>query len=178
MSSPPTIDGFEFVASGATRSGRWPLRDLPRLHSSLVALDGELDYGLQGTRDPMGRRALQLTLRGVLKLSCQRCLETMDFALDVNALLVLATSEAEIEAERAKRAGIQAELAAERTRRERLQARVASTPGELPYDPGRREVTVLIVKMASVIAIRPSVLTIVPGRAHSSFTFSPAISSF
>ncbi len=61
--------------------------------------------------------------------------------------------EAEIEAERAKRAGIQAELAAERTRRERLQARVASTPGELPYDPGRREVTVLIVKMASVIAI-------------------------
>ncbi len=99
MSSPPTIDGFEFVASGATRSGRWPLRDLPRLHSSLVALDGELDYGLQGTRDPMGRRALQLTLRGVLKLSCQRCLETMDFALDVNALLVLATSEAEIEAD-------------------------------------------------------------------------------
>jgi len=99
MSSQPYIDGFDFVASGATRTGRWPLRDLPRLHSSLAALDGELEYTLHGTRDPMGRRALQLKLHGVLKLGCQRCLETMDFPLDVDALLVLATSEAEIDAD-------------------------------------------------------------------------------
>ncbi len=99
MSTQPYIDGFDFVASGATRSGRWPLRDLPRLHSSLAALDGELAYTLHGTRDPMGRRALQLKLQGVLKLSCQRCLETMDFVLDIDTLLVLASSEAEIEAD-------------------------------------------------------------------------------
>ena len=99
MSTQPYIDGFEFVATGASRAGRWPLRDLPRLQSSLAAVEGELDYALRGTHDAMGRRALQLKLRGVLKLSCQRCLETMDFPLDVNAVLVLATSEAEIDAD-------------------------------------------------------------------------------
>ncbi|KPK07027.1 MAG: hypothetical protein AMJ64_07735 [Betaproteobacteria bacterium SG8_39] len=99
MSQQPYIDGFEFAASGGARAGRWPLRDLPRLRSSLAALDGELEYALRGTHDPMGRRALQLKLRGVLKLSCQRCLETMDFPLDVDAMLVLATSEAEIDAD-------------------------------------------------------------------------------
>jgi uncharacterized protein len=99
MSSQPYIDGFEFVATGATRAGRWPLSELPRLQSSLAAVDGALEYRLHGTHDAMGRRALQLTLRGVLKLSCQRCLETMDFPLEVDAMLVLASSEAEIDAD-------------------------------------------------------------------------------
>jgi uncharacterized protein len=99
MSQQPYIDGFEFAASGGARTGRWPLRDLPRLQSSLAGVDGELEYALHGTHDPMGRRALQLRLRGVLRLRCQRCLEVMDFPLDVDAMLVLATSEAEIDAD-------------------------------------------------------------------------------
>lgn len=99
MSQQPTIDGFEFVASGGIRTGRWPLRDLPRLRASLAALDGELDYAIHGRHDAMGRRALQLKLRGVLKLSCQRCLETMDTPLEVDAMLVLASSEAELDAD-------------------------------------------------------------------------------
>jgi len=99
MSRQPTIDGFEFVASGATRSGRWPLQDLPRLRPSLAQSDGALDYELQGTCDALGRNALRLKVRGVLRLSCQRCLETMDLPLDIDAMLVLAASEAEIDSD-------------------------------------------------------------------------------
>jgi len=94
-----TIDGFDFVASGATRSGRWPLRDLPRLLPSLAHADGTLDYELQGTRDALGRNALRLRVRGVIRLGCQRCLETMDYPLDIDAMLVLAASEAEIDSD-------------------------------------------------------------------------------
>ena len=99
MSRPPYIDGFEFVASGATRVGRWPLHDLPRLRPSLADSEGALEYALQGTHDALGRRALRLTLHGVLKLSCQRCLETMALPLDLDTLLVLAATEAELDAD-------------------------------------------------------------------------------
>jgi len=61
--------------------------------------------------------------------------------------------EAEIEAERAKRVQIAADLAEVQARRDQLRARIASTPGDLPYDPGRREVTVLLVKMTSALVI-------------------------
>jgi len=97
MSQQLYVDGLDFVAAGGSRSGRWPVRDLPRLHSSLAEREGELDYALDGTHDPMGRGALRLRVRGVIRLSCQRCLETMDFPLDIDALLVLAASEAEID---------------------------------------------------------------------------------
>ncbi|MDX1374413.1 MAG: DUF177 domain-containing protein [Burkholderiales bacterium] len=99
MSQQITIDGFEFAAAGGTRSGRWPLRDLPRLRASLVDDEGALEYTLRGTHDPMGRRALRLALRGALRLTCQRCLETMELPLQIDAVLVLANSEEEIDAD-------------------------------------------------------------------------------
>jgi len=98
MSQPPYVDGFEFSACGDRRAGRWPLRALPRLRPSLVDDSGELRYELIGTQDGMGRRALRLKVDGVLKLSCQRCLETMALPLELDAILVLAATEAEIDA--------------------------------------------------------------------------------
>jgi uncharacterized protein len=98
MSQPPYIDGFEFAACGDRRAGRWPLRELPRLRPSLVDDSGELRYELHGTQDGMGRRALRLKVDGVLKLNCQRCLDTMALPLELDAILVLAASEAEIDA--------------------------------------------------------------------------------
>ncbi len=99
MSHQPTIDGFEFAASGESRRGRVSLHALPRLQSILVDSNGHLEYDLRGTRDDHGRRALRLGLRGVLKFDCQRCLETMEFPVDLDAVLVLAASEAEIDAD-------------------------------------------------------------------------------
>lgn len=103
MSQPSTIDGFEFAAAGATLAGRCPVQDLPRLQASLVGSGGvdhgELAYALQGTQDALGRRALRLTVSGTLQLSCQRCLEPMPFPLALDATLVLAASDSEIDAD-------------------------------------------------------------------------------
>jgi uncharacterized protein len=97
MSPQPYIDGFEFAASADRRSGRWPLHALPRLRASLADDSGELRYELRGTRDALGRQALRLKVDGVLTLSCQRCLETMAYPIEIDAILVLAASQAEID---------------------------------------------------------------------------------
>lgn len=99
MSQQPYIDGFEFAESGETRAGHWALRDLPRLRPSLLDDAGALRYALRGARDALGRRALRLTIDGVLQLCCQRCLDGMKFPLAIDAILVLAASEAEIDAD-------------------------------------------------------------------------------
>lgn len=101
MSHQPTIDGFEFAACGESRQGRWSLRELPRLQPILVDSNGQLEYDVRGTLDAQGRRALRLRLRGVLKFECQRCLDMMEFPVDLDAMLVLAASEAEIDADAA-----------------------------------------------------------------------------
>jgi uncharacterized protein len=60
---------------------------------------GEITYALEGTRDGRGRPGLRLSLQGALQLRCQRCLEAMPFAVQVDEVLVLAATQAEIDAE-------------------------------------------------------------------------------
>jgi uncharacterized protein len=99
MSHQPLIDGFEFATAGARQAGRWPVRELPRLRDMLASDAGEIAYALEGTRDERGRPSLRLSLEGTLLLRCQRCLEPMPFAVRVDELLVLAATQAEIDAE-------------------------------------------------------------------------------
>ncbi|MGQ0547919.1 MAG: YceD family protein [Betaproteobacteria bacterium] len=99
MSHQPLIDGFEFATAGARQQGRWPVRELPRLRDMLASDAGEIAYTLEGTRDERGRPGLRLRLEGTLLLRCQRCLEPMPFAVRADELLVLAASQAEIDAE-------------------------------------------------------------------------------
>ena len=99
MSHQPLIDGFEFATAGARQEGRWPVRDLPRLRDTLASDAGEIAYSLEGTRDERGRPGLRLSLQGTLLLRCQRCLEPMPFAVRIDELLVLAATQAEIDAE-------------------------------------------------------------------------------
>jgi uncharacterized protein len=99
MSHQPLIDGFEFATAGARQQGRWPLRELPRLRDMLASEAGEIAYELEGTRDERGRPGLRLSLQGMLQLRCQRCLEPMPFEVGADEVLVLAASQAEIDAE-------------------------------------------------------------------------------
>jgi uncharacterized protein len=99
MSHQPTIDGFEFASAGATQEGTWPLRDFPRLRDMLASDAGEVAYEIRGVQDERGRPSLRLKVRGTLSLRCQRCLETMAFAVDTDETLVLAATLAEIHAE-------------------------------------------------------------------------------
>ncbi len=99
MSHQPVIDGFEFASAGATQQGVLPLSGFPRLRDLLASDAGEVAYGVQGLRDERGRPSLRLSVRGTLQLRCQRCLEPMRVEVDEEELLVLASTQAEIEAD-------------------------------------------------------------------------------
>ena len=99
MSHQPVIDGFEFATAGATQEGTLPLSSFPRLQDVLVSDAGEAAYALKGVHDGRGRPSLQLSVRGTLQLRCQRCLGPLAHEVRTESLLVLASSQAEIDAE-------------------------------------------------------------------------------
>lgn len=99
MSHQPVIDGFEFASAGAMQQGRMPLGGFARLKDQLASEAGDVEYAVEGVLDPRGRPSLRLRVSGVLELRCQRCLEAMPFEVDEEQLLVLAATQAEIDAD-------------------------------------------------------------------------------
>jgi uncharacterized protein len=99
MSHQPVIDGFEFASAGATQQGTLPLRGFSRLRDLLASDDGEVAYEVRGLRDARGRPSLRLSVRGSVQLRCQRCLGAMRVEVDEGELLVLAATQAEIDAD-------------------------------------------------------------------------------
>jgi uncharacterized protein len=99
MSHQPVIDGFEFATAGATQEGTLPISSFPRLQDVLVSDKGEAAYTLRGVRDERGRPSLRLQVRATLQLRCQRCLDALPHEVDTDEILVLAASQAEIEAD-------------------------------------------------------------------------------
>jgi uncharacterized protein len=99
MSHQPVIDGFEFASAGAMQQGRMPLSGFPRLQDQLASNEGEVEYEIQGALDGRGRPGLRLWIRGTLPLRCQRCLEPMHVEVAEEQLLVLAATQAEIDAD-------------------------------------------------------------------------------
>ena len=95
----PVIDGFEFASAGASLRGTLPIRDFSRLHDMLAGHDGEVAYEVDGVRDERGRPALRLRVRAMLALRCQRCLDALPFEVQADEVLVLAGTQAEIDAE-------------------------------------------------------------------------------
>lgn len=94
----PVIDGYEFAASRSRLGGVCPIGDFARLRPLLASQAGAVEYALEGGADAQDRPALHLTIRGALRLHCQRCLAPYEFPLRIQAVLVLARSQAEIDA--------------------------------------------------------------------------------
>ena len=99
MSHQPVIDGLEFARTGGKLQGGWPVADFPRLRDALQADTGSIRYELQGVPEEQGRPALQLRLEGALQLVCQRCLGALEFPFRIETSLLLAATQAEIDAE-------------------------------------------------------------------------------
>jgi uncharacterized protein len=99
MPHQPLIDGFEFATAGATQQGVSPLESFPRLRDMLASDAGEIAWTLQGVRDERGRPSLRVSVGGRVLLRCQRCLEAMPFEVQAEAILVLAATQAEIDAD-------------------------------------------------------------------------------
>jgi len=99
MSHPAVIDGLEFARTGARLEGGKKVADFPRLREGLHSDQGVLRYELRGVPEEQGKPALRLTVEGALQLVCQRCLGSLELPLRIEALLLLAASQAEVDAE-------------------------------------------------------------------------------
>ncbi len=96
MSDQLVIDTLDFVRNGKALRGSIPLHDLQRLGSYLLDSTGELTYEISGQLDDLNRPMLEITVNATLDLSCQRCLKTIGYVLDVKTTLLLARTEDEL----------------------------------------------------------------------------------
>lgn len=95
----PLIDGFEFAAAGGSVRGAWPVSVFPRLREVLHDDSGAVEYAVRGGRDFHGRAQLELHAKARLQLTCQRCLGAVECVLEPRSTLLLAATQAEIDAE-------------------------------------------------------------------------------
>jgi uncharacterized protein len=96
MSEQVTVDSLEFARSGKQLRGSFGIAELDRLHDRLSSTDGAVEYELTGYTDENGKPCLHCRVRGALNLICQRCLQPMEWMVDLDSNLVLATSESEL----------------------------------------------------------------------------------
>ena len=95
MSQAEVIDGLQFARAGLERRGMAGMERLPRLAQLQCSTEG-LEYYLRGGRAGNGKPCLRLSVRGSVKLPCQRCLDPVQVPIAVDAELQLAESLREI----------------------------------------------------------------------------------
>lgn len=91
------IDSLDFVRNSRVIREKIIVAELSRLTDVLYASDDILDYQLSGAKGSKGEPALCLSVRGALRLKCQRCLGALDFPLHIDSLLVLVEGESDME---------------------------------------------------------------------------------
>ena len=90
MSASAGFDSLEFAFAGQVLRGSLPVAGLKRLEDVLFDSEGSFDYELRGGRDERGRARLEIRIHGPLHLQCQRCLQLLDYRVDVaNTVLVV-----------------------------------------------------------------------------------------
>jgi uncharacterized protein len=88
------IDSLEFAREARSLEGRVAVAELKRLADVVVEPVGELRCSLRGMQRQDGKAGLELEVSGTLRLRCERCLQAMDFPLEVVArLLPIAAGE-------------------------------------------------------------------------------------
>jgi len=92
------FDAFEFCRLGEHREGEIAVADMPRLAKEVVDTSGTIRWSLQGGRDERGHPRLSMSVAGVVRLMCQRCLTPFEHDVTSEAVLVLARDEADIDA--------------------------------------------------------------------------------
>jgi uncharacterized protein len=93
---PDHLDLYAAAEAGRHLRGRIELGRLTRALALLESPDGELEVDLQLGRDEEGTHFLAGSLRGSLVLRCQRCLEPLDYPLDVAFRLGLVHGDAQV----------------------------------------------------------------------------------
>ena len=92
------IDPFDLATQRRTLDGRLPLSSMLRLIPSLSTDDAKelaryhVDYELNFGVDEVGAPNINGTVQTVFPIECQRCMETMEFPVDLNIRLALVKS--------------------------------------------------------------------------------------
>ena len=90
------IDAFKFSHTADSLSGSILPENLVRLRDFLANDTGRIDYTLKGAIDRHGRLILRVSVKGMIDLHCQRCLDKMSHPLDLKSELILAKNEEEL----------------------------------------------------------------------------------
>ncbi len=90
------IDSQVFAREGGSLQGELPVAALTRLLDLLAASDGSLTYRIQGRMGPCKRPQLLVEVDGVLSLCCQRCLEAIDYPIEVRSLLEFVDNDGDL----------------------------------------------------------------------------------
>ena len=67
------------------------------MHSDLSDTSGDVEYTLDGFRDSLKRLSLRLHLSAELKVTCQRCMDSMPYSLDTDSVITLFTDPDKLE---------------------------------------------------------------------------------
>jgi len=93
-SAQTVIDSLEFARTGQVLRGSLLLPGLDRLKDSLADAVGTVEFEVTGGHDARHRPILKVAIHGTLHLQCQRCLEALDYPLQIlNTLLLVGAGE-------------------------------------------------------------------------------------
>lgn len=87
MSHRIVIDCWGFARGAESLEGELPVARLTRTHDLLTDTVGHLKYRVQGKLSERGWPQLELQIDGRLSVCCQRCLEGIDYPLEVRSVL-------------------------------------------------------------------------------------------
>ncbi|MBK7422662.1 MAG: DUF177 domain-containing protein [Propionivibrio sp.] len=93
MSQGIVINSLSFARETGSLQGDLPIASLTRIQDKLVDSAGCLSYRVVGGVGSRNRPQLMLQLDGVLSVCCQRCLEGIDYPLEVRSLLEFVDDE-------------------------------------------------------------------------------------
>jgi len=96
MSKRIVINSLAFARDAGSLEGELAIGGLTRLLDKLVDSAGSLRYRLVGRVSPRNRPQLLLQLDGALSVCCQRCLEGIDFPIEVRSVLEFVDDEEDL----------------------------------------------------------------------------------
>ncbi len=83
------VDPFGLAREASEISESRPVAGFERLVASLFEPSGTLDFSVRGRVDRDDKHWLELSVSGTLVVQCQRCLEALEWPLQVSNLLLL-----------------------------------------------------------------------------------------
>ena len=89
MYARPFIDSLDFALKRREISGEMPIAELRRLQEMLESSQGVLQYTVQGGVVKQGMHFLDVSLTGLCRLRCQRCLQGLDYPVQLDSRLLL-----------------------------------------------------------------------------------------